>query len=368
MSQRRALGVLFAAIAIALAGVAYSAAGDAWPHEPSGDWPVSGGEAAQGTSGVVQAVQSGEGTIAYADHSQAGNLGVAKIKVGDAYVRSKGHAGGNDLDRMLALAEPKPTDTLLDIATGGGHVARVIGPHAGRVIASDLTPEMLDHAIPYLEAQGVTAERLVADAQDLTTNEDTPLDITLSAGDVDNAQEELTFSVVSGPTNGTLSLNNRVYRYSQIGEDDRLGGGVVPAFAGRRLIVPEIFAGVGSDGYDRRQEEIVALALTAIGVIPGRAVAGADRLIEHRRRDQVFGELRLGRVRNVECNRSPLGLRPRKPRVVVGAVVAGRARGPARVIRSLAQAASLQPGDVLVAEVTATPWTPLFAIARTKVS
>jgi ubiquinone/menaquinone biosynthesis C-methylase UbiE len=88
-------------------------------------------------------------------------------KVGDAYVRSKGHAGGNDLDRMLALAEPKPTDTLLDIATGGGHVARKIGPHVGRVIASDLTPEMLDHAIPYLEVQGVTAERLVADAQDL---------------------------------------------------------------------------------------------------------------------------------------------------------------------------------------------------------
>jgi ubiquinone/menaquinone biosynthesis C-methylase UbiE len=88
-------------------------------------------------------------------------------KVGDAYVRSEGHAGGNDLDRMLALAEPKPTDTLLDIATGGGHVARKIGPHVGRVIVSDLTPEMLHHAIPYLEAQGVTAERLVADAQDL---------------------------------------------------------------------------------------------------------------------------------------------------------------------------------------------------------
>ncbi len=31
MSQRRALGVLFATIALALAGVAYAAAGDAWP-------------------------------------------------------------------------------------------------------------------------------------------------------------------------------------------------------------------------------------------------------------------------------------------------------------------------------------------------
>jgi ubiquinone/menaquinone biosynthesis C-methylase UbiE len=69
---------------------------------------------------------------------------------------------------MLALAHPTPTDTLLDIATGGGHVARVLGPHVGRVIASDLTPEMLDHAIPYLREQGLPeVERLVADAQDL---------------------------------------------------------------------------------------------------------------------------------------------------------------------------------------------------------
>jgi phosphohistidine swiveling domain-containing protein len=41
----------------------------------------------------------------------------------------------------------------------------------------------------------------------------------------------------------------------------------------------------------------------------------------------------------------------------------GTARGPARVVRSLADAARLQPGDVLVAETTAPPWTPLFATA-----
>lgn len=98
-------------------------------------------------------------------------------KVGDAYVKSRGHASGNDLDRMLALAGPQPTDTLLDIATGGGHVARVLGPHVGRVIASDLTPQMLDHAIPYLREQGLTnVESLVADAQDLPL-EDGSVDI-----------------------------------------------------------------------------------------------------------------------------------------------------------------------------------------------
>jgi len=42
---------------------------------------------------------------------------------------------------------------------------------------------------------------------------------------------------------------------------------------------------------------------------------------------------------------------------------AGVARGTARVIRSLAEAGKLQPGDVLIAIATEPPWTPLFATA-----
>lgn len=57
-----------------------------WPYEATGNWPKQGTQSAQGTSGVVQAVTAGEGTIAYADHSQAGSLGVAKIKVGEKFV------------------------------------------------------------------------------------------------------------------------------------------------------------------------------------------------------------------------------------------------------------------------------------------
>ncbi len=56
-----------------------------WKYEVSGDWPVKGGEAAQGTSGVVEAVTAGDGAIGYADASQAGELGVATIKVGKEY-------------------------------------------------------------------------------------------------------------------------------------------------------------------------------------------------------------------------------------------------------------------------------------------
>jgi phosphate transport system substrate-binding protein len=70
----------------------------AWPHEVSGDWPVKGGEAAQGTSGVVEAVAAGEGAIGYADASQAGELGKAKIEVGSAFVEPSPEAAAAILD------------------------------------------------------------------------------------------------------------------------------------------------------------------------------------------------------------------------------------------------------------------------------
>ena len=46
----------------------------------------------------------------------------------------------------------------------------------------------------------------------------------------------------------------------------------------------------------------------------------------------------------------------------------GRVRGRARIVRSLAEAARLGPGDILVAETTAPPWTPLFATAAAVVT
>lgn len=42
---------------------------------------------------------------------------------------------------------------------------------------------------------------------------------------------------------------------------------------------------------------------------------------------------------------------------------AGSVTGPARVIHSLAEAGRLKPGEILVTETTAPPWTPLFATA-----
>ena len=57
-----------------------------WDAAPADTFPYAGGEAAQGTSGVVDAVKNGTNTIGYADASKAGDLGVAAIKVGEEFV------------------------------------------------------------------------------------------------------------------------------------------------------------------------------------------------------------------------------------------------------------------------------------------
>jgi len=59
---------------------------EVWDASPADAFPYQTGEGAQGTSGVVDAVTNGIGTIGYADASRAGELGVAAIKVGDEFV------------------------------------------------------------------------------------------------------------------------------------------------------------------------------------------------------------------------------------------------------------------------------------------
>lgn len=62
------------------------AAPEVWPFEADGVWPLNSGEAAQGTSGVVDAVTNGVGTIGYADASRAGDLGIVSVGVGEEFV------------------------------------------------------------------------------------------------------------------------------------------------------------------------------------------------------------------------------------------------------------------------------------------
>ncbi|MFN4283561.1 MAG: class I SAM-dependent methyltransferase [Alphaproteobacteria bacterium] len=61
----------------------------------------------------------------------------------DAYVASAVHAQGEDLTRIAALAAARQPARALDMGCGGGHVAFAIAPHAGEVVAYDLSAEML---------------------------------------------------------------------------------------------------------------------------------------------------------------------------------------------------------------------------------
>jgi phosphate transport system substrate-binding protein len=74
------------------------ASGGVWTEEPSGDWPLEGGESGAQTSGLIQAVQGGDGTIGYADASKAGDLGVVSIQVGDAWTAPSEEGAAAALD------------------------------------------------------------------------------------------------------------------------------------------------------------------------------------------------------------------------------------------------------------------------------
>ncbi len=88
-----------------------------WTAEPDGVWPIEGGEAAQGTSGLVDAVTNGSGTIGYADASKAGELGVAEIKVGDSYLKYTPEAASALVDASPEAdeAERSPNDLAINL-------------------------------------------------------------------------------------------------------------------------------------------------------------------------------------------------------------------------------------------------------------
>jgi ubiquinone/menaquinone biosynthesis C-methylase UbiE len=65
----------------------------------------------------------------------------------DAYRESATHASGDDLDLVVAWCEPGPGVTVLDVATGGGHVARRLREAGAQVVTVDAAPGMEPDAI-----------------------------------------------------------------------------------------------------------------------------------------------------------------------------------------------------------------------------
>ena len=72
-----------------------------------------------------------------------------------AYATSTVHAKGASLGRLVELVKPQPHWQALDIATGAGHTAAAFAPHVARVVASDLTEEMLRRGCQARQGQGL---------------------------------------------------------------------------------------------------------------------------------------------------------------------------------------------------------------------
>lgn len=84
------------------------------------------------------------------------------------YSTSAVHAKGASLGRLLELVKPGKDWIALDVATGAGHTAAAFAPHVARVVASDLTPEMLAEARKLAQARGFdNMETATADAERL---------------------------------------------------------------------------------------------------------------------------------------------------------------------------------------------------------
>lgn len=89
-----------------------SAAPKVWDQKAAGTWPESykGGEAAKGTAGVVAAVKGGQNTIGYADESQAKEVGIAEIKVGEKFLKPTAEAAAAILEKSEQVTGRKAND------------------------------------------------------------------------------------------------------------------------------------------------------------------------------------------------------------------------------------------------------------------
>jgi ubiquinone/menaquinone biosynthesis C-methylase UbiE len=85
-----------------------------------------------------------------------------------SYVSSPIHKDGKDLLMMVRMAEVNGQESLLDIATGGGHTANAFAPLVKKVTALDLTAEMLAAAESFIKGNGcLNVEFVQGDAEKL---------------------------------------------------------------------------------------------------------------------------------------------------------------------------------------------------------
>jgi ubiquinone/menaquinone biosynthesis C-methylase UbiE len=73
-----------------------------------------------------------------------------------AYTTSASHTDADVLANVVRMSHPASHWNVLDVATGTGHTAFALSPHAGSITGIDLTPEMLTEARKLAQARSIT--------------------------------------------------------------------------------------------------------------------------------------------------------------------------------------------------------------------
>lgn len=95
----------------------------------------------------------------------------------EAYASSRVHAHGPSLARLVDVVQPQGEWIVLDVATAAGHTAHALAPHVQRVVASDLTPQMLPKARELAAQRGHGNMHFVAADAELLPFSDAAFDL-----------------------------------------------------------------------------------------------------------------------------------------------------------------------------------------------
>ena len=89
---------------------------DAWTYGKVEEWPISGTQSGQQTSGMIDVVKSAQGTIGYADASRAEGLGTVAVGVGDDFVPYSAEAAAKVVDSSPMTEDATDLRLSVDLA------------------------------------------------------------------------------------------------------------------------------------------------------------------------------------------------------------------------------------------------------------